>query len=106
MNDTTTTDVTTDDSKSMPVDVAVQTLVDTIDDLATTVNTIQTALSNGMFKYLSKGTRNELFDKLLEQAGATEDTTKAVFRQLKKVKRERIPEQLTDNLIVGVRPHA
>lgn len=66
-----------------------------------TINKINLLYSEGMFKYLSKNARNELLNELIEHVGAFEDASKAAVRTLKKIKRERLPESISDLLVQG-----
>lgn len=56
--------------------------------------------SEDLFKSLSKKTRNELLEALLEKSREIEEASRATHRALKHVKRERLPEDLADDLIL------
>lgn len=60
--------------------------------------------SEDKFKLLSKPTRNALIHGLLDDMTALEETTKILFRALKKVKRARAPDSVIDELL-GVPEH-
>ena len=67
--------------------------------LTETVATIIRLRDENMFRFLSKKSRNELTVRMVETAGSVDDAAKAAFRALKKHKRIRVPEELTDLLI-------
>lgn len=62
--------------------------------------------NDNMFRFLSKDARNSLLDGLMEKSGAVEDAAKATHRALKKIKRERLPEEVADMLLAGLRHEA
>lgn len=101
MNETVETNVQSEVQPEAP-DIAVQSLVDTIDELATVVTIIQRALGDGLFKHLSKDARNKLFNGMLNRASDVHDATKAVFHLLKKIKREPLPDNIRDAMITGI----
>jgi hypothetical protein len=87
-------------------DVIIQDLVDNVTDLVFVVDQIKRLHDDGLFKYLSKASRNSLMQGLLDKAGAVDEITKVAFRSLKKIKRERVPEEVVDLLIAGDRNRA
>jgi len=88
-------------------DVAVEELIAQTEELINVINQIHRARSENFFKFLSKQTRNALLQGLLEKSGAVEDAAKATVRALKKgSKRERLPEEIADMLLLGQRQAA
>lgn len=84
-------------------DVALAELCTQLDDLNMIVGRIRNLRGNNLFRFLSKTTRNQLLDGLMEKSGSVEDAARAVFRSIKKVKRERLPEEVADLLLAGRR---
>lgn len=87
-------------------DVALQELVDQVNDLNGIVDQIVRLRSDGFFRYLSKQSRNTLLHGLLEKSADVHDAAKAAFRTVKKIKRERLPEEIADLLLAGNRQTA
>lgn len=71
-----------------------------LEKLTTTVSTLKTLRKNDMFRFLSKKARNELTEEMVEMASCVQETAKNVFRALKKNKRQRVPEDIVDALLV------
>lgn len=72
-----------------------------MDDLNEIVSDINDLLCDNTFKYISKTTRNLLLDKLMEKSGSVEDSSRALIKSLKKIKRIRMPENVSDSIIMG-----
>ena len=84
-------------------DIALAELIAQLDDLNTIVEQISKLRSDNLFRFLSKAARNQLLDGLMEKSGAVEDAARAAFRSIKKIKRERLPEEVADLLLAGRR---
>jgi hypothetical protein len=67
--------------------------------MADILSTLLPLYDDNMFRYLSKQSRNELLNDLMEVSGAVEDATKASVRVFKKIKRERVPDVVVDFLL-------
>lgn len=65
------------------------------------INQLKLLLEANQFRHLSKAKRNEMLDALLNQAGELEDAAKAAHRGLKKVRREHLPDDVADALIIS-----
>jgi hypothetical protein len=98
----TDTNVTVEKS-TVQDDVALIELAAQLDDLNAIVNEIIKLRGDNLFRYLSKTTRNTLLNDLIEKSGAVEDASRAAFRAIKKIKRERLPEEVADLLLSGRR---
>jgi hypothetical protein len=95
--------MTEDTTKNPQDDVALAELNAQLDDLNALVVRINQLRGDNMFRYLSKNSRNALLGSLMEKSGSVEDAARATFRALKKVKRERLPEEVADFLLAGRR---
>jgi hypothetical protein len=80
---------------------ALNELIDQLNNLDRLVADLNSLNNDNMFRYLSKNARNKLMTGLMESSGAVEDAAKATYRSFKKVKRERIPEEVADLLLAG-----
>ena len=89
------------EAASAAADVVLADLSDLAEDLLNLVTQIQRLQENGFFQYASKKTRNELLNGLLDKAGSVDETAKVAFRALKKVKRQHVPEEIVDALLVS-----
>jgi hypothetical protein len=87
-------------------DVVLQDLIIQIEDLVFIVERIARLRDDNLFRFLSKQSRNELLQGLVEKSGSVDDAAKAAHRSLKKIKRERLPENIADLLLSGQRQHA
>ena len=67
--------------------------------LTDTVATIVRLREENVLRFLSKKARNDLTIRMVETSGSVDDAAKAAFKALKKHKRIRVPEELTDMLI-------
>lgn len=54
----------------------------------------------GNFKYTSKETRVAMLDTMVAKIDELDETTKVAFRTLKRVKRERVPDKLVDEMLM------
>jgi hypothetical protein len=91
----------TAEAASAAIDVVLADLADLAEDFLSHVTQIQRLQENGFFQYTSKKTRNDLLNGLLEKADAIDEGCKGAFRALKKVKRQHVPEEVVDALLVG-----
>lgn len=82
-------------------DVVLGDLASLAEDVLDHVTQIQRLQENGFFQYTSKKARNELLNGLLEKVDSLDETAKVAFRTLKKVKRQHVPEDIVDALLVG-----
>ena len=80
---------------------ALNELVNQLYKLSEIVNGLNKLKKDNMFRYLSKNARNKLLLDMMETSGAVEDAAKATYRSIKKVKRERMPEEVSDLLLTG-----
>jgi hypothetical protein len=85
---------------------ALNELLEQFDKLTGIIDELYKLKRDNMFRYLSKNARNTLLTGLMESSGAVEDAAKATYRAIKKVKRERLPEEVADLLLVGNRNEA
>lgn len=102
--DTTAANVATDQDTSVsgePLDLALADLRESADQFLTQVIMLQRLRDDGFFKHVSKPRRNELLQGLLETADTNRETARAVYSSMKKIKRERISEELVDKLLEG-----
>ena len=83
------------------VDVVLNDLEQMADDFFAHVQRIRMLQENGFFKFASKNTRNEMMSAMVDQSRDLEELSKVAFRSLKKVKRERVPEEVVDNLLIS-----
>lgn len=90
-----------DKGPTADVDVVLNDLEQMANDFSDHIQKIRLMQENGFFKFASKPTRNALLTGLLDQVSAMEETTKVAFRSLKKVKRERVPDEVVDTLLVS-----
>lgn len=95
--------MTEDTTPTTQDDVALAELNAQLDDLNAIVVQINKLRGDNLFRFLSKASRNDLLGSLMEKSGTVEDSSRAVFRSLKKVKRERMPEEVADFLLAGRR---
>lgn len=84
-------------------DVALQELALQLEDLNSIVNQIIKMRSDNMFRFLSKKSRNEILDSMIEKTGAVEDASKAAVRSIRKTKRIPLPDEIADLLIANRR---
>jgi hypothetical protein len=75
-------------------------------ELNVIIETLRVLKRDNMFRYLSKQSRNELLNDLMETSGAVEDASKATVRAFKKIKRERVPDMVIDFLLGDYREAA
>ena len=105
MNETTVEEPTVADATveaagpQEPLDLALADLCEKVDLLYGSALEMQRVRDDGFFKYLSKPHRNKLMTSLIEQSDEVRDLTRAVVNGLKKIKRERIPEDMLDMLL-------
>ena len=86
---------------------ALKELVKQVEKLNFIVNQLnKTHNHDNMFRFLSKNARNELLAGIMETSGAVEDAAKATYRSMKRVKRERLPEEVADLMLVNRRDDA
>jgi hypothetical protein len=102
--DETTVDETVADSDVIAADVselqkAADDLIDLLYQQTQSVTTIKSLIRNDTFKNLSKPGRVELLQEILTQASEIEDSSKGLFRLAKRVKRERITDEVTDKIL-------
>ena len=83
------------------VDVVLNDLEQMADDFFAHVQRIRMLQENGFFKFASKNSRNEMMSAMVDQSRDLEELSKVAFRSLKKVKRERVPEEVVDNLLIS-----
>jgi len=83
------------------IDVVLNDLEMMANNFSDHIQRIRLMQENGFFKYASKECRNEMLDSLLKQVDVLDETTKVAFRSLKKIKRERVPDNLVDSLLVS-----
>lgn len=88
-------------SKSVDVDVVLNDLEMMANDFSDHVQGLRLMQENGFFKFASKDCRNELLDGMLSRVDTLDETTKVAFRALKRVKRERVPNQIVDSLLIS-----
>lgn len=81
---------------SSDVDVVLNDLEILVDDFAELLRVIRTMQENGFFRYATKATRNTLLDQMLKGVNDIDETTKVARGALRKIKRERVPEELVD----------
>ena len=93
----------TDQDKDTYHDAALGELNAQLDDLNSIVAQINKLRSDNLFRFLSKVSRNELLTALMEKSGSVEDAARAAFRSLKKIKRQRLPDEIADLLLSGRR---
>lgn len=85
---------------------ALDELIHQIDNLSDIASALYKLRNDNMFRFLSKDTRNKFLDGLMEKSGAVEDAAKAAHRAIKKIKRERLPDEVADLLLRDLRHHA
>ena len=85
---------------------ALDELIDQLYNLNEITDKLYVLKRDNILRYLSKNARNKLLIGLMESSGAVEDAAKATYRSIKKVKRERIPEEVADLLLAGHRYEA
>lgn len=85
---------------------ALDELIIQISHLQDIADTLYKLRNDNMFRFLSKNARNALLDGLMEKSGSVEDAAKATHRAIKKVKRERLPDEVADLLLADLRHHA
>jgi uncharacterized protein YdeI (YjbR/CyaY-like superfamily) len=78
---------------------ALKELLEKIDDLNQVASSLLQLRQERLFQFLSKKTRVEMIRSLLDHADAIVDSAKSSFNALKKNKRVRVPDELTDMLI-------
>ena len=83
------------------VDVVLNDLEMMSNDLSDHIQGLRLMQENGFFKYASKDCRNELLDGMIKKVDTIDETAKVAFRALKKVKRERVPDNLVDTLLIS-----
>ena len=83
------------------VDVVLNDLEQMADDFFAHVQRIRMLQENGFFKFASKNSRNAMMSAMVDQSRDLEELSKVAFRSLKKVKRERVPEEVVDNLLIS-----
>lgn len=83
------------------VDVVLNDLEQMADDFFAHVQRIRMLQENGFFKFASKNSRNEMMSAMVDQSRDLEELSKVAFRSLKKVKRERVPEEVVDSLLIS-----
>jgi hypothetical protein len=87
---------------TVDVDVILNDLETAAEVFFNHVQTLKLLQENGFFKYVSKATRNEtLMEELLSKSREIEEMSKIAFRSLKKVKRERVPDSVVDQLLLS-----
>lgn len=84
-----------------PVDLALADLREKVSDLHNSVSFLEGMRDDGFFKYLSKQRRNDLLNRLMDDAEVIRELIRAAHGGLKKIKRERIPEEVLDQLITA-----
>lgn len=77
-----------------------------VDDLQATAKKLLELRQEDMFHFLSKKTRNEMARILLDSSDAVLEAARASFRNLKRDKRVRVPDEVCDQLILANRPAA
>jgi len=81
------------------LDIALTELEDKAYAYRELIAQVKRLVENTHFRYISKQRRNELLRSILDHAADLDDTSRAVFRMLKKVKRTKAPETLIDALV-------
>lgn len=82
-----------------PLDLALADLFESADLFVRQVLTLQRLRDDGFFKHISKGRRNELLHGIVEAADKNRDLARAVQQSMKKIKRERIAEEVLDKIL-------
>ena len=75
-------------------------LIEKIEDLNEVATKLLALRREDMFHFLSKKTRNEMTRAMLDHADSVLELSKAVFKNLKRDKRVRVPDELCDQLIL------
>lgn len=96
----------TDETKMNATSDSLDELIKQIDHINIIAAELYKLRNDNMFRFLSKNARNELLNGLMEKSGSVEDAAKAAHRVLKKIKRERLPEEVADLLLCDHRRHA
>lgn len=81
------------------LDLSIFDLLEMSYEFSELVTQIQTLQSNNFFKHLSKDTRNTLLEKVSSDVESIKDLSRVVLSGLKKVKRERISDELLDQIL-------
>jgi hypothetical protein len=90
-----------------PIEIrSLKDLVDRINELSNVANTLLELRQEDMFRFLSKKSRNDLVQRLLEHSDEVLEASRASFRNLKRDKRVRVPDEVTDLMILGKRDAA
>lgn len=105
MTQDTTADATPDTPQTgqavetSPLAKMVEELTDKIGNYNLKVSIIMRLVDDDQFKLLSKQGRNALMNGMLDDVADLEELTKTFHRALKKVKRERVPEEIIDEML-------
>lgn len=81
-------------------DAALLELSTNLNNLTNIVNSLIQLRQANTFRFLSKKSRNDLVFSMVKSAGDIEDSAKAAFKALKKDKRVRVPEEISDLLLL------
>jgi hypothetical protein len=91
-------------SEINPLDQTLFKLTANTDALVSIIGQLTDLQRSGNFKYASKIARNALLHGLLDQVDEVSGAAKEAVQQLKKVKRERVPDQVVDVLLNAINP--
>lgn len=97
MTDTNTTDTTQQNEETLKK--MLHDLYNQSAQLAEHVVMINNTINAGLYKHLSKDSRNSILSKLDECVDQIDETARVVYKNLKRIKRERPTDELVDNVM-------
>jgi tRNA isopentenyl-2-thiomethyl-A-37 hydroxylase MiaE len=100
MTEVTVINATTEQPEISLEEKSLVELVERIEDLQTVALKLLALRREGLFHFLSKKTRNEMTRSMLDHSDSVLEASKAAFKNLKRDKRVRVPDELCDQLIL------